>query len=82
MGLLEKLYGKFWYQGQFYRELTDNPRYTKGNFWWDNKRLSFIRAELKIYEERRDFMLSAKAILETTKGSFAMEGLYATESDE
>lgn len=27
-------------------------------------------------------MLSAKAILETTKGSFAMEGLYATESDE
>lgn len=27
-------------------------------------------------------MLSAKAILETTKGTFAMEGLYATESDE
>lgn len=27
-------------------------------------------------------MLPAKAILKTTKGSFAMEGIHATENDE
>lgn len=27
-------------------------------------------------------MLPAKAVLDTTKASFAMEGMYATETDE
>ena len=32
--------------------------------------------------ERRCFMLSAETILDITKASFAMEGMYATENDE
>ena len=36
----------------------------------------------KIKKEEGILMLPAKAVLETTKASFAMEGMYASENDE
>ena len=36
----------------------------------------------KLYGKRSDFTMQTQAILNTTKGSFAMEGMYATKEDE
>ena len=36
----------------------------------------------KIKKEEGILMLLAEAVLDTTKASFAMEGMYATENDE